>query len=370
MDANMAGGPGTRVADVAPTAASPVSILSIDGGGLRGLIPALILQRIEAAVHEADRAAGRPCQPLARHFDLIAGTSTGALLAVGLSGPGADGRPLMTTDDLVDVYARRGQEAFPRTRWVRLKQVVRPAYDQQRYRAILQEILGDLLLSELRTPVLLPGYDIRHRTARFFSSASARVAPTEDYHLRHLVRALTAAPIFFPPVEIRPLEGSRSDVIVDGALFANNPALCALTHALSGRPMPRPQLLISIGTGQANRKLPLSRLEAWGAMRWLDPRLNLPLIDAMLDGQVDSVDHHLAAFFARDDSYFRFDPHLPETMLAMDDASPAAVSRLVELTERYLEEQAGPIASAARRLVARIEAQATAPTAADQIGTG
>ncbi len=260
-----AGGVSEFVAETAPTGAAPFCILSIDGGGLRGLIPALILQRIETAVHEADQVAGRPRQPLTRHFDLIAGTSTGALLAVGLSGPGTDERPLMTIDDLVDVYARRGQ--------------------------------------------------------------------------------------------------------VDGALFANNPALCALTHALSVPAARRPQLLISIGTGQANRKLPLSRLKAWGAMRWLDPRPNLPLIDAMLDGQVDSVDHHLAAFFARDDGYFRFDPHLPETLLAMDDASPAAVAQLVALTERYLEDQAEQIAGAARRLTVQIEARAAAQTAAGRTGT-
>ena len=93
---------GTSMSDV-------IKILSIDGGGIRGLIPAVVLAEIE-------KRTGKPASEL---FDLIAGTSTGGILALGLTCPAADGRPRYSAERLIDLYQKEGNRIFNRSRWRR-----------------------------------------------------------------------------------------------------------------------------------------------------------------------------------------------------------------------------------------------------------
>src|SRR5918997_2343275 len=140
-----------------------MKVLSIDGGGIRGLIPAMLLAEIE-------RRTGRPPADL---FALIAGTSTGGILACGLTRPGPDGTPLYSAEELADIYVEEGPRIFRRGLLKRIFSVegwLDERYEDDGLCAALARYLGETRLSEALTDVLVTAYDISGRFAFFFRS--------------------------------------------------------------------------------------------------------------------------------------------------------------------------------------------------------
>jgi len=194
-------------------------ILSIDGGGLRGIIPGLVLVELEKKLR---RAAG-PEARIADFFDLIAGTSTGGILACGLLCPDPDepDRPRYTAREVVDLYVEHGPHIFDRSAW----QVVRSlnGWADEKYAADnlegrLEAYFGDTWLYDLVKPCIVTAYDIEARKARFF--ASHDVDSKKNHRVRDVARATSAAPTFFEAARIADQDGERS-ALVDGGVFAN-----------------------------------------------------------------------------------------------------------------------------------------------------
>ncbi len=338
---------------VMPGSSAPIRILAIDGGGVRGLLPALILKELDRRIIAAAEATSRRAKPLSEYFDLIAGTSSGGLLAIGLAchEPGERTGNLVTTDDIISFYTHRSAAVFPHHPLRRLRQMWRVAYDHGPYERERQEILGERRLSEVAIPLLLPAYDVRTRTAKHFRSHRAVDDPAEDYKLRLVARAITAAPTYYAPVAIQPISRTRKEVLIDGGIFANTPSLCALTVALRMFGRQRDVLLISVGTGQANLPLPLDKMSRWGALQWFNPRRNMPLVDAMMDGQADAVDHLIAELLEPDKGYFRFDPVLPPHLTAIDNSSAQFVEQLHSVAAEFIEGNSDRLAEIAARLL-------------------
>src|SRR5437763_1754690 len=199
-------------------------VLSIDGGGIRGIIPAMVLAELE-------QRAGRP---IAEMFDLIAGTSTGGIIAVALTRPGEDGRPRWTAQQLVDVYVEHGARIFDpdllhaiRT----LYGVINERYDASGLEEVLDHYCGDTTLAQSVTEILIPAYDVVNRSLFFFDSAKAQRDKSCDYPASFVARATSAAPTYFEPPVGRDGATSGELVFVDGGLFANNPAMCAFAEA-------------------------------------------------------------------------------------------------------------------------------------------
>ncbi len=134
-------------------------ILSLDGGGLRGIFSASALAQLEADFHTT----------ILRHFDLVAGTSTGGLIALGL----AAGR---SPQDIVDFYLEHGQQIFPTSGWARARRLRRP-YRPAPLRSALEEILGDLTLGESPVRLAIPSFDHVERRLSV-PNAPPRVAPS------------------------------------------------------------------------------------------------------------------------------------------------------------------------------------------------
>ena len=155
-----------------------MKVLCIDGGGIRGLIPALVLAEIEL----------RTGRRIAEMVDFVAGTSTGGILACALTRPGPDGRPLFSAEELAGIYVEEGPRIFHRSLLKRILSVegwVDERYDDEGLDAALERYLGDGTLSEALTDVLVTAYDIHGRFAFFFRSERAR----RDPHLRLPARA-------------------------------------------------------------------------------------------------------------------------------------------------------------------------------------
>lgn len=274
-------------------------ILSIDGGGIRGIIPALVLAEVE-------RRTGRRAADL---FDLVAGTSTGGILACALTKPDP-----LPAEDLVGLYEQEGPRIFSRSLLKRISSadgLLDERYGDEGLNDALRRYLGDARLSEATTPILVTAYDLEGRFAFFFRSSRAATDPAYDFALWEVARATSAAPTYFEPWRVTDLAGARSYPLVDGGIYANNPAMCAVAEAGSAA-----RIVASLGTGSQIRAYALDRARSWGQLEWARP-----LIDMVFDGQADTVDYQVGAA-CPPGGYVRLQTALDIANDDMDDASP------------------------------------------------
>ncbi len=276
-------------------------VLSFDGGGLRGLITTVLLQRLVATPGLGNLLA---------RVDLVSGTSTGGLLALAIAG-GLDlaeirrlyvdkGKVIFDDswlDDLVDLGRLRGAE-----------------YKTSPLRRQLTALFGDTTLGQLGRRVLIPTFDLDNhdpdpakRTWKpklfhnFPGSGNDRAMTVVDVGLY-----TTAAPTYFPSV----------DGYIDGGVYANNPAMCALAQTQDRRYTPTPALtdvrLCSLGTG-TNLQYITGRNNDWGYAQWAKPLINL-----MMDGTTGIADYHCRQLL--DANYTRLAPVFPPGMhIPLDD---------------------------------------------------
>jgi patatin-like phospholipase/acyl hydrolase len=304
-----------------------MKVLSIDGGGIRGLIPALVLAEIE-------RRTGRRTAEL---FDLIAGTSTGGILACGLTRPGPDGSPLHSAEALAEIYRTEGPKIFDRSLLKRITSVeglLDERYDDSGLNAALDAYLGETRLKEAVCDVMLPAYDIKDRFAFFFRSSRARTNDEYDFSMAAAARATAAAPSYFEPVEVTDAAGARTYPLIDGGVFAVNPAMCAYAEVVgSGADI---SVLAALGTGSHTTAYEFDEVRGWGQLEWVRP-----LIDMVFDGVADTVDFE-AATLSRG-RYRRLQAELRYASDALDDAGEANLRRLEGDAERLIAERSQDI---------------------------
>lgn len=321
----------------------PFRVLSIDGGGIRGLIPALLLAELEWQT-------GRP---ISECFDLIAGTSTGGILALGLTRPGQDGRPAYRAQDLAELYLVEGRRIFNEGPWRRFLNPMglRAAkYPSEGIEDVLRRYFEETRLKEALTEVLVTAYDLEQRDAFFYRRRRAQEDARYDVPMRVAARATSAAPTYFEPALVT-WPGER-DVLVDGGVFANNPAMCAYAEARHslGRDGRDPDdiLLVSLGTGLYSRPYPYEAARRWGVAGWAKP-----VLDVIFDGVADTVDYQLRQLLPAADGqprYLRFQTALGVDLSEMDDTSPAHLAGLQQAAAGILQRQADEVAALAERL--------------------
>ena len=306
-----------------------MKVLSIDGGGIRGLIPALVLAEIE-------RRTGRRTATL---FDAIAGASTGGILACGLARPGADGAPAFSAEELAGIYVEEGPKIFRRSLVKRIFSVggwVDERYEDDGLNAALAEYLGDTRLREALVDVLITAYDIEGRFAFFFRSARARQDPAWDFAMADAARATSAAPSYFEPFEVTDAAGARTYPLIDGGIFATNPAMCAYADVLAAGLRDEPAILASLGTGSLTRPYSYEEARWWGQLEWARP-----VIDIALDGTAQTVDFQLEALLGT--RYLRLQTELTPASEPLDDASPENLARLTRLAEDLIASRSADI---------------------------
>lgn len=301
-------------------------ILAIDGGGIRGIIPALVLAAIE----------DRTKRPICDLFDLMAGTSTGGILALGLAKPGADGKVQYQAQDLVRLYEQEGHTIFPPTFLGGRIGLIRGAkYPPSGIDQTLAKYFGDARLKDALKPVLVPSYDIEKQVSIFFKSARAKVAADADFPMQAVARATSAAPTYFPPAKVDTANPLAYYALVDGGVVAGNPAMCAYAEAVSmERVDASGVVMVSLGTGELQHPILYDQAVTWGQLEWAQP-----IIDIVLQASNATVDYQLQQFLpgAGDQRrYFRFQPPLSQATEQMDDAQDVNLRQLCNLTEAFL----------------------------------
>ncbi len=303
-------------------------VLALDGGGIRGIIPACVLVEIE-------QRTGRRISEL---FDLIAGTSTGGILALGLSKPGAAGTPQFTAAEMRDLYLNQGMTIFPHSVFrevTTLHGLADARYPSAPIQRVLSEQFGDTMLSEALTEVVIPSYDVSAPGPFFFKREYAK-NETEDWDvpMALVARATSAAPTYFDPA-VLPAPARHTDhALVDGGTFANNPALSGYVDALALKQDLPEVVVVSIGTGlppqtPGSGPLPLdsAKVGDYGLAKWARP-----ILDVVLDGVPKAVEYQMAALQAANPAalrYYRLQSDLPTASHALDDASPENCAKLM-----------------------------------------
>ena len=291
-----------------------MKVLCIDGGGIRGLIPALVLAEIE-------RRTGRR---IAELVDLVAGTSTGGILACGLTRPGPDGAPLYSAEELAGIYVEEGPRIFRRSLLKRVFSVeglVDERYEDDGLNAALDRYLGDARLSDALTDVLATAYDIKDRFAFFFRSARARDDPAYDFPLVQVARATGAAPSYFEPAEVTDVAGARTYPLIDGGVYAVNPSMCAYADVVAAERAGELELMLSLGTGEHTRSYSFEQTRWWGQLEWARP-----ILDMVFDGVADTIEFEAATLMG--DRYVRLQTALDEASDDFDDASEENLAAL------------------------------------------
>jgi uncharacterized protein len=279
-----------------------VKILAIDGGGIRGLVPALVLAEIES----------RTGRRMADMVDLIAGTSTGAIIACALAKPSP-----MPAASIAAIYEEEGPEIFSRSLLRKITSV--GGLTDERYSSdglveSLERHLGDTAMTDATVPLLLTAYDTQARGIRFLRSEGEDSGAS----MVQAAHASSAAPTYFEPVRI------GDATLVDGGVFAINPAMCAFAEVAG-----KLDYLLSLGTGSHTRPLPYSKIKDWGQLEWARP-----ILDVVFDGGQDAVDFQLRALV--DGDYTRLQIELTEASDDLDDASAENLAALRREAERLI----------------------------------
>lgn len=309
-------------------------ILSLDGGGIRGIIPGLVLVALEKKLQNK---TGNKDARIAHYFDFFAGTSTGGILTCLLLCPD-DKNPLMpkfTAQQAVDLYLKNGNDIFDTSVWqniINYNGLLDEKYPSAPLEKILKKYFGNTKLSSLLKPCIITSYDIMERKTHFFAQHDyKRKGDGGDFFIKDVCRATSAAPTYFEAALVKSISGV-SYPLIDGGIFANDPALCAYSEVRNaiGKPTAKDMFILSLGTGSENKSYDYNSAKNWGAVGWIKP-----VIDIMMSASAETTHYHLLKMFAANgnqNNYMRIQPNnLANAKPDMDDASQNNLMALKEV---------------------------------------
>jgi hypothetical protein len=336
-----------------------IRILSIDGGGIRGIIPAMVIKALLGDLKAQDA------------FHVIAGTSTGGIIACGLAKPDP-----ISIQNVINLYVDHGSEIFRKSLIDWSHYIYGPRYKPTALEKYLTSELGETYLSEVKdVELVVPSYAIglpkeKLPAPMFFRSWQARgllldkdAKSTEyDFKLESVARATSAAPTYFPPASITNRAG-QSFTMIDGGVFANNPTICAMVEAYRLYHSTN-FMLVSIGTGSEPIRLNSSAAAHWGDIFWA-----LPMMSIFMTGNSQTVSVETDELLGN--SHWRLDVSLTATTpegetvnTDMDDASPENIKALVDKANQLIDTERDRISELAKELAlpkAIVQPKATRP---------
>lgn len=294
----------------------PFRILSIDGGGIRGVFPAAYLAELEKRF-----LAGRS---IADYFDMVAGTSTGGIIALAL----AHG---MTAGEALKIYSERGARIFPPMRGIgglrrALRWISRPKHNQNVLRDELLQVFGDTFLDDAKVRLVVPSFEGLHGEP-FIYKTPHHPDYQNDRHKKfaHVALHTTVAPSYFPAVD------DDGYVMIDGGIWANNPIMNAVVDALACFDVPRENMrVLSIGTGTSTFTVDADAqrggVAQWAFMRSFNAAARAQSKNAL--GQ--------AFLLLGKPNVVRIDPPETDRPIAMDDVD-RSLSELPEMARSLAE---------------------------------
>ena len=292
-------------------------ILCIDGGGMRGIIPVVYLQHLEAKIRQNNGN-----EDIVRYFDYIAGTSTGGLITLALTCsstlPHVDcnGSAQMNLDKLLEVYMTLGNEIFQaQSSLFGLRHMVSDKYSSTNIQNLCQRWFGVTPMDDAKVPTLIMAYDLSDGIPQMIRSYADEAA----WPVWVAARSTSAAPTFFSPCEY------AGKLLVDGGVVANNPATFAYFEAKRLYPECTKFHILSISTGGTHHTM--QKDETRGLMSWADHVS--PMYSTAQKRTTDFVLENLP-----DVDYVRLDEELSKP-IRMDETSQAALRMMCAEAESH-----------------------------------
>ncbi len=336
-------------------------ILSIDGGGIRGIIPALLLAENER----------RTQKPIFSLFDLITGTSSGGILALGLTKPRlssdvSDNLPVAeyTAEDLLQLFLEYGVEIFYEPLFERLLGplediFLQPKYPSESREEIFRQYFGNAPLENNLKEVFVTSYDIEQRIPIFFTNKLEKQQIESKnfqklcggFSLLDAALATSATPTYFAPHRIvNPHNSGIAYTLIDGGVFANNPAHLAILEAQISSKQKAQKVLntedilvVSLGTGSLTSVYPYKEVKNWGLLQWGRPLLNI-----VFDGGSEVVAGELEQLFEPSDKeaksfYYRFQTLLDSELEEIDNTKLQNTRQLQAIAHRLISQKSQQI---------------------------
>ena len=271
-------------------------VLSLDGGGVRGLATSVFLYELEKKIGK----------PLSSKFDLVVGTSTGGIIALVISVLEIEGPRLL------EIYSEKNlKKIFTRS----FSSLFRTKYNGYKKLEVMYDYFGSLKMSSSDTPCSIVTYNLNTRFPEIFSERDHPEVCVAD-----IAAATSAAPTYFPAVQI------EDNWYVDGAVSTNNPALIALTEAEKLYPDDEIKVF-SVGTGFNNNFIDGSRAKNWGSLSWLRGGIIPMLLESNLEHQLSEK--------IIGDNYFRVDSNLNDAATKIDIKSMSNLERMSEMGQEW-----------------------------------
>ncbi|KAM0915104.1 hypothetical protein ACQ4PT_011122 [Festuca glaucescens] len=348
-----------------PSMGQLITVLTIDGGGIRGLIPSTILACLESKLQELDGPDAR----IADYFDVIAGTSTGALVATMLAAPDENKRPLFAAKEINKFYLDNGPKIFPMRSYGLLNPVANllgavmgPKYDGKFLHDKIKNLTNNVTIADTVTNMIVPTFDIKALQPILFNTYEAKNEPLKNAHLSDICISTSAAPTYFPAHFFKTYDPlgkvpEREYHLVDGGVAANNPTMAAMSMITKevlrrnpdftlGKPADyRNYLIISVGTGSAKQAEIYTAPDCakWGVLRWLHDRSFTPIIDMFSHASADMVDIHAAVLFKAlrvEKNYLRIqDDSLSGNIASVDIATKENMEALIDIGDKLLKKK-------------------------------
>lgn len=346
-------------------------ILCIDSGGIKGLIPAVIINHLEILIQ---KKTGNKNAKIGDYFNMIAGTSTGGILACYYLTPTDSKKnktPKYFASEAINLYSEKAREIFtPKIEksFTKISSIFNKKkgvedenipkiisslntannlfteeYSETGLEKILLRFLGDTSLSETTKNCLVISYDITNCRPMIFSTNDAKKSSHRDFYLRDVARATSAAPTYFKLASIKSHSGA-SKYLIDGGIFAPNPTLCAMIEANKSLFKKAQKnfidnlFVVSISTGKEKEAYDHLKAQNWGIAQWAVPVMNI-----MLTGSSEIVDYQVRKLFEcskENNNYYRIDADLCNAKFDMDDVSKENLNNLRDAALYYIETNA------------------------------
>lgn len=311
---------------------APVRMLTIDGGGVRGIIPAMVLTEIEKRTQKC----------AAELFDKMGAKSTGSILALGLSVPSEenDKKSMYRAKEIVEFYETNASKVFKVGWWnwfTTFDGLNGPKDDTEKLRKVLSDYFHETLAKDSLTEFVIPTKEITESKRWYFQRKICRKDPSlRDFTMTQLLLCSTAAVTYFPPQQLK--INNKDYAFVDGGIFANNPT--EETYKESDEP--ESCVIVSLGTGKCDCKIDYSKAKKWGPVGWLTTG---NLLGMMMNDQMELVDKNMQKLFpgkGKDKTYFRWQTEVDPKHSALNDGSKQNIEYLKkrgeEMIKKYDEE--------------------------------
>lgn len=329
-----------------------VTILTIDGGGMKGIISAIVLMKLEKYLRQYSK---NDEAVLTDYFDIVAGTSTGSILTALLLCPDEKGKQKYRAEDVLELYMSKGKDIFRKRPLYPINSffgLCKSRYTNHYFKKELEEYFGELKISELLRPCMIVTYDMESRKTLFLNSISSKKNPMRDIRVSDAVLASCSAPTYFPPVCTKK-DAHCKDCLVDGGVAANNPSMSALIEALK---LPQAKTiqdtyLLSIGNVSTYKSYSCDEAKGWGIAEFA-----LPLLTIIMETSEEIVDYQLRKLYEcyhASNHYLRIEACTRADVPAMNDTSKEAIQTLVGIGNKLADREELSLRHFAKQLVER-----------------